>query len=206
MSTPGPRPGRCRAGQWMLQAQTTQLSRLRAMIWTLFHLPSLPGDARWPRRQIFSLDGISSPVAPKELQPETLSFGPRKEGGGEETEHTHRPMYTHRPMCIHQTRAHTCTYVGMYAHLHKRDTCTQPTHTRHMCTSTFTQSHKYVYMCAHEYTCVCVCRGTRACTQRHTCVHTHRSIQLGEVLALVITSVLILLKKPANHLPLWDCG
>ena len=138
VSTLGPRPGRCWVGQWMLQAHTAQPSRLRAVIWTLFHWPSLPGDARGPSRQIFSLVGISTHLSPNELEPDTTSFGPGREGGGEETEHTHRPM------CAHQTHAHICTHVAMYAHLHKRDTCVQPTHTRHMCTC---NSHSLTNTC-----------------------------------------------------------
>lgn len=174
MSTPGPRPGHCRAGQWMLQARTTQPSRLRVMIWTLFHLPSLSGDARWPKRQIFSLDGISSPVSPKELEPDILSFGPRKEGGREETEHTHRPMYTHKPICTHQTRAHTCTYVGMYAHLHKRDTCVHNLHTQDTCAHVHSHNLTNMCTCVNMNVHVCVCAGAHVHARKGTHACTHR--------------------------------
>ena len=107
VSTLGPGPGHCQTGQWMLQARTTHPSRLGAMIWTLFHLPPLPGDARWPRRQIFPLVGISAPLSPKEPEPDILSFGPGREGGGEETEHTQ--VHVHTPdTCTHM---HICRKV-----------------------------------------------------------------------------------------------
>lgn len=137
-----------------------------------FHLPSA-WECQVAQEVEFLTDLHFHPLSPGDLEPETLSFGAGKEGGGEETKHTHMPTCTHqihvhthacmqecvhRQPCRHVTRA--CTDTCRHAHT--------PAHIRHMCVHTHVHIHTapqaHVHIHAHEH--------THACTEAHTFIHT----------------------------------